>query len=432
MSDLYLGNLVVILFCIVMAFNILFRLADGMHPSKDKLTLERMIIVYLIMVGTDIIWYLKADGFTNIPNTLIAIDISAMLCMTVIGCYFWYEFVRGRIGYRYHFAWTKYLIQIIVLFVCVMNLISAWTGWVFYILPGGGFDDGSLYLIQAFGCFFYILLAMAHIAIEIFRAKDKKRRKEFILYFCFMILGIITSFLEDILWQVPILDLSILVMIQVLFDTIYLDQEYDIAIKERELTESRTALMITQIQPHFIYNVLSLIKVLCRKDPEEAAHTTEEFSNYLRGNMDALNSSHLVPFDQELQHTQLYIKLEKRRFLDRLQVNYNIETTSFLIPVLSLQPIVENSVKHGVLAREEGGTINITAKETADGYEITVKDDGVGFDPKAVAADHKNHIGIANVRERLEVMCGGTLKIESIPDVGTTAVITLPKNNEDK
>ena len=166
---------------------------------------------------------------------------------------------------------------------------------------------------------------------------------------------------------------------------------------------------------------------MCKDKAPEAAETTAEFAAYLRGNLDSLSIKEPIPFAKELDHTANFIALEKRRFGDRINVNYDIQTDAFTIPALSLQPLVENSIKHGLLVKEEGGSITITAREAENEYILTVQDDGVGFDAAAVQNDGQIHVGIDNVRKRLDFMCHGTLEIQSEIGQGTTSTIRIPK-----
>ena len=117
------------------------------------------------------------------------------------------------------------------------------------------------------------------------------------------------------------------------------------------------------------------------------------------------------------------------RFEDALRVRYDIACTDFRIPTLTLQPLAENAVRHGVRgSKKAAGTVTIATREYGDRYEVTITDDGLGFDPDAPPAnDGRSHVGIPNVRERLRRVCGGELRIESVPGQGTTATIFLHK-----
>jgi sensor histidine kinase YesM len=198
--------------------------------------------------------------------------------------------------------------------------------------------------------------------------------------------------------------------------------------KELEIAENKVAIMLSQIRPHFLYNSLTAIKELCYIDPETAGKLVNDFSNYLRVNIDSLSIKTPVPFENELRHTQTYLSLEKKRFGEKLKVNYDISVINFSLPTLTLQPLMENAVRHGVMKREEGGTITVKTEEKPEHIEITITDDGVGFS-REHSLNNNGHIsvGINNVKARLENFSNGTLTIISEPGVGTTAIVTIPK-----
>lgn len=194
---------------------------------------------------------------------------------------------------------------------------------------------------------------------------------------------------------------------------------------EEELAEKRIAIMLSQIQPHFIYNTLGTIGQFCLEDPKKAADLVQKFSLYLRGNFTELDNAAPIRLSQEMEHVQHYVNIEQIRFPD-MQIVYDLKSGEFLLPALTVQPLVENAIKHGLMGLETGGTVIISTYETDKDYCVCVKDNGVGFE-EAVFQDGKKHIGIKNIRGRIEAMCGGTLTIESTPGEGTTALITIPK-----
>lgn len=202
---------------------------------------------------------------------------------------------------------------------------------------------------------------------------------------------------------------------------------------ERELEAANTSLMISQIQPHFLYNALNTIKYLIKRDPKSAEKAVISFSRYLRGNMDSITKKEPIPFTEELEHTKNYCDIELLRFGDKLNIVYDVPVTAFSIPALSVQPIVENAIKHGVTKKLEGGTVTVTTAEDDSFYIITVVDDGVGFDvqnPDLTPSDIHAHIGVNNVRERLENMVNAEFIIESEIDKGTCVTIKIPKEEE--
>ncbi|MEG1578882.1 MAG: ATP-binding protein, partial [Oscillospiraceae bacterium] len=154
---------------------------------------------------------------------------------------------------------------------------------------------------------------------------------------------------------------------------------------------------------------------------------TAEFADYLRHNLESLTQSTPVPFEDELRHTQVYLGIEKKRFEEKLNIVYDIANADFRIPALTIQPIVENAVKHGVTRKKSGGTVTLSTREREDCYEIIVADDGVGFDVNEPLTDPDTHVGIENVRCRLWSICRGTLDIKSTVGEGTTAIIRIPR-----
>ncbi|MBE6062628.1 MAG: hypothetical protein E7207_03520 [Clostridium butyricum] len=196
---------------------------------------------------------------------------------------------------------------------------------------------------------------------------------------------------------------------------------------EAELVQKNVAIMLSQIQPHFLYNSLTSIGYLCEKEPKTARKLLNQFSDYLRVNMDSLKMNKPVTFSKELDHVKTYLHLEKMRFDDDLHIEYEIETVDFMIPALTVQPIVENAVKHGIGKKENGGTIKLLTKEMESEYVVIVQDDGVGFNSNINKNDNRTHIGIENVKKRLESMSGGKLSIESKEGLGTTVKIKIPK-----
>ena len=196
-----------------------------------------------------------------------------------------------------------------------------------------------------------------------------------------------------------------------------------------KLTESRIATMISQIQPHFIYNTLGTIEQLCITEPDAASKLVRNFSLYLRGNFSELDNAKPIRFSQEMNHVKHYTDIEQVRFPD-MTIQYDLRSVEFLLPALSVQPLVENAIKHGLMGLEKGGIVTISAYETEKFYVVEVTDDGVGFDMSA-GYDESKHVGIKNIRGRIEAMCDGTLTIESEIGKGTKATIRIPREETE-
>ena len=195
-----------------------------------------------------------------------------------------------------------------------------------------------------------------------------------------------------------------------------------------QLTESRVSTMMSQIRPHFIYNTLGSIEQLCSIDPRKAGELVHNFAKYLRGNFGELDNPKPILMSQEMEHVRHYISIENVRFPD-MTFSFEMNSDDFHIPALTIQPIVENAIKHGLMKLQKGGTIRVVSYETDNHYCVSVEDDGVGFDTD-VLLDERKHVGIRNIRGRLKAMVNGTLEIESTEGVGTKVLITIPKEVE--
>jgi len=198
---------------------------------------------------------------------------------------------------------------------------------------------------------------------------------------------------------------------------------------QKELGDMNMTLMLSQIQPHFLYNALNTIKILTKRDPKAAENAIVRFSNYLRANMDSLTQKEPIPFAKEMEHVENYISIERLRFGDRLKVEYNIGFDNFTIPPLTIQPIAENAIKHGINQRVDGGTLKISSYEEVDSIFVVIEDNGVGFDVNETKNDGRSHVGMNNIKNRLKEMLNAEVTVNSTVNTGTTVTIKIPKED---
>ena len=204
--------------------------------------------------------------------------------------------------------------------------------------------------------------------------------------------------------------------------------EMEKTVLKAELAESRISTMMSQIRPHFIYNTLGSIEQLCDLDPKKAGELVHDFAKYLRGNFGELDNPKPILMSQEMEHVHHYVSIENVRFPD-MTFTFEMNSDDFHIPALTVQPIVENAIKHGLMKLQKGGTIRVISFETENEYCVSVVDDGVGFDTNLLL-DERKHVGLRNIRERLNAMVNGTLEIESTVGVGTRVLIKIPKESK--
>ena len=204
-------------------------------------------------------------------------------------------------------------------------------------------------------------------------------------------------------------------------------KEAQILKKNAELEDLKFHSMVSQVQPHFLYNALTSIMNI-QGNPPETKDAITDFAAYLRLNLSTINTPNPIPFSKELDHIETYLNLEKLRFKDKLEVDWHIHDTRFAIPALTAQTMVENAVKHGITKKEDGGKITIVSEVVEDGHVVKIIDNGVGFDVRTVPNDGQVHVGIVSARKRLKAMSNGTLTIKSTPGVGTTVQIFIPES----
>lgn len=210
--------------------------------------------------------------------------------------------------------------------------------------------------------------------------------------------------------------------------------EYEMSLRlekqSRELEEKKTRIMMHKIQPHFIYNVLMSIRYFVKKDPQVAYDMIYDFSNYLRSNVERLEKVDCIMWSEELKHIEAYVRIEKMRFKERLNIVYEIEGGDFAIPPLTVEPIVENAVKHGITQKLSGGTVWIRSRSTETGHEIIVEDNGVGFDVENMGQEKS--VGFNYIRARLDMMEGASIRIDSAPGQGTIVRLTFAGKREEQ
>ncbi|WP_235941290.1 ATP-binding protein [Paenibacillus puerhi] len=206
-------------------------------------------------------------------------------------------------------------------------------------------------------------------------------------------------------------------------------------ISAREHLRMEAAFLQAQIQPHFLFNTLNSIAALSEIDTARMRNLLAEFGHYLRASFDSRNSERLVPLEHELQLVRSYLFIEKERFEERLEVLWEVdESIQLQLPPLSIQPLVENAVKHGVLARAQGGMIGIRITEGDRYAEITVSDNGVGIEETQLSRlllpeNRTSGIGLRNTDRRLKQLYGTGLHIESKQGHGTTVKFTVFKSH---
>lgn len=408
--------------------------------KKRNYILLYMLVLDLIFLVSDMLAYIfqkdaTAFGFvmTRITNLIVfAVPpsmgysmvryMSATVEMSQRESRFWHISI-GSIGVAFH----------------ILLIVSQFTNLFYY------FDESNTYHRNRFFWITVVLggMILVLIASMIIRFRKQMPYKEGYAFAAYVILPTVSNVVQFFYYGISFNTIAITIAMLLIFlvhiveqskrintqSTILMEQRLTIADQGVQLAEKHRQLTISQIRPHFVFNVLGTIEQLCKTDPVLAADATHHFSKYLRTNINTLSRNCPVPFSEEMQHVRAYVWLEKMRFDDDLLFREDIETEDFCLPVLSLQPLVENSIKHGLMKKADGAvTITISTREQEDHFEIIVADDGAGFDTAKPPDDDRIHVGVTNVKERIRMMSHGEMNIESSIGEGTVITIRIPKN----
>lgn len=405
-------------------------LIKAQRSTVDAFLVALLCVHALALLLDAPIWVLLAEPSPErIPLVKVLSFFSDLLLISAPALYAWCltVYISAQQSISRRPAWCITILSAVTALTC---LLSAFNEMYIGYDASGADVTGPLYWLYLL---FTVSLSASTALLAFHHRRILGRRDTWI--FASYGLIVVASIPVQIFWAITPVYLAADVSILVLACTvIYTAQARRTAQAEKklveqalELSKSRNALVLSQIQPHFLYNALTAIYSLCDTRPEAAKTAVSDFSQYLRGNLDSIKKEGLIPFSEELRHTQVYLSLEKLRYEDALTVSYDINVGEFFLPPLTIEPLVENAVNHGIGLLPSGGCVTITARELPDCYEVRVADNGVGFDPCAVPADGRSHVGISAVRSRLHILCGGTLDIHSAPGQGSTAVIQIPK-----
>ena len=280
------------------------------------------------------------------------------------------------------------------------------------------------------------------------RRKLKRREVLFFLLYIFVPLGggaaqMFTRGIAVVNISVSLALLFILVNIQFEHEMALREQERELAKQEKELTEQRINIMLSQIQPHFLYNSLGAIYQLCETDPALARTSIRKFSDFLRGNMDSLKASGPIPFEKELNHVMNFLYLEQQRFGEQLRVVYHIGISDFFIPPLTLQPLVENALQHGFHGYQKQVPCTISVQAWIDRacgmLHVRVTDNGKGITKEKLSVvlarmemqgplEDREHIALINISRRLRIAYAGRSSLRITTRVGcfTCVEIQIP------
>ncbi len=306
----------------------------------------------------------------------------------------------------------------------IMFFIVQFTDAVYYVTPDNKYIRGPLFAVWLSPLIVILILNISGVI-----RRRKKLSKRCFVALMFYLLPMTVSLFFHMFFEAEIyVVLCMALFALIMFGLILADNMDRFMRQQREIANQRAELMVLQMRPHFIYNTMMGIYYLCDQDAQKAKQVTLDFTTYLRKNFTAIASEDTVPFTAELEHTRAYLAVEQAQFEDDLIVSFDTPYTMFRVPPLTLQPIVENAVKHGLKTTKEPLHISVLTRKTETASEIIVEDDGKGYAP---IDDNEPHIALSNIRQRLDIMCEGILKITPRESGGTSVKVTIPNQADE-
>lgn len=409
-----------ILFCLIAAVGI-YLSTEKKHGKKIKLTLLYLAQACLLFFDT-IAW--KYRGNTSETGYyLVRISNAAVYVLSNTMLILFTAYMRSCIvttNRRVKEAWAAYLCAVAGI---ALVIISQFNHMLYT------FDATNHYVRESY---FWVSQVVAFVGMLVdlwivLRYRSCFTRKKMAALLLYLLMPAAALIWQIFFYGISMLNVMITLSLMLLFLIVVYGQSKQLVEQEREINDMKIQIVLSQIQPHFLYNTLNTIAYLCDTDAQTAKKALGDFSRFLRGNLDSLTERSLIPLDTELKHVEHYLSLEKLRMGDELNVIYDISDNGFMLPPLTLQPIVENAVQHGLAKSDVGGTVVIRTRRTQTAHEIMISDDGVGFDVRSyMEANSKKSVGIENVRKRLWGQCSATLEISSESGKGTKVLIRLP------
>ncbi|MBR1867617.1 MAG: histidine kinase, partial [Clostridia bacterium] len=340
---------------------------DPYIGKKHKRIFAVIVLTIFLLLAQNYADYLLSNGEQSFYNARIAVGVFGYCLRPVVIVLFTYLVSENE---KNNYLWILIGLNALVYFSAFFTDIA------FTI------DEGNVFRRGALGYTCHIVSGVCLLVLVYFTVRKYRRVRgfELLIPIANSVVVIISVLLDSFLWDssICVTFLSVSMVLCSLFYYIWLHLQF---VREHEnalQAESRLQIMMSQIQPHFLYNTLSMIQALCLSDPKKAFDITEKFGAYLRRNIDSLGQADLIPIGKELEHTKIYAEIEMTRF-SNLSVTYDIKESDFMVLALTVQPLVENAIRHGVRIRSEGKVIVTTGKRENQ-FVIVISDNGRGFD----------------------------------------------------
>ena len=319
--------------------------------------------------------------------------------------------LRGSVSF-----WAS-LASCALLFILLVT--TQFTEAIYYYTQENQFVRGNLYWILIVPLFASIVINL----FETIRMRKLLGKRYFIALLVYLLPLLVAMAIQAFVDVFLLIVISVSISALSMFGIILSDQVQQYTRQQQEIADQRASIAVLQMRPHFIYNTMTSIYYLCEQDAEKAQQVTLDFTTYLRKNFNAITGKGPIPFAEELEHTRAYLAVVQAQFEDSLSVKFDTPHTTFRLPPLTLQPLVENAVKYGLdVDASEPLRVYVKTEKAKGGSVVTIADSGPGF---SGGDNGEPHIALSNIRERLSAI-GGTLTISPGENGGTLIRIFIP------
>ena len=394
-------------------------IVENRHNDRAR-TLFRLIAVCTWALFFDIYAGLS-DGHVELgARTAKTYIVFFILSDLFVLCYWLYLKKELKLTEKKYIMLDKFL-KLCVVGGAVASILNWWFCYYFYINDYGYFTINTLYAMRYLVSGIIFLFCIGIVFVHKMPIREK------MVLFSFEIFPLLAICMESMNLGTSLVYPAYLMSIILIYVNVYLSKNQRKAEEEAFLTKQNNAAAKSQLQPEFVYNTIASIKAACDENPAQAKEMLTSFEEYMHTNLGALSTVEAVPFNKELEHIKNYLQIEQHRLGDRLQVDYDVDDLAMLVPPLSIQSMVENSIRHGLSETTSAPLkLKLLTKNTAAGHMIVIEDDGAGFDTGKLEKSDLSHAGIDNAKNRLKDMCGATIEITSTPGNGCRTVILIP------
>ena len=374
--------------------------------SVLALSIITYVIDLFIYTNPNLAWMERIISFveTFLPSVLMP-----FLTMYVLLC----------CGQSVRKSASFYIVLALCLSLFILLVIAQFTDSIYYFTQENEFVQGTWYWVLIVPLLALIMVNL----FEIIRERKLLGRKYFIAFLIYLLPLLVVMTLQAFISVFIFIVVAVSISALSMFGIIMADQVEQYMRQQREIADQRASIAVLQMRPHFIYNTMTSIYYLCEQDPKKAQQVTLDFTTYLRKNFNAITGKEPISFVEELEHTRAYLAVVQAQYEDNLLVEFDTPHTQFRVPPLTLQPLVENSVKYGLnIDSTEPLRVSVRTEKVDNGSVIIVSDTGPGISNKD---NGEPHIALNNIHERL-LLINGTLQISPNEKGGTIIKVYIP------